>query len=264
MRERGARARVIAPEAFFDEEDAALHVARLVGRVGALADAERRLAFVARARRARRCRGRVAARATLAVAFSGAHGALGARALRLWSAAWAPALARAPPAALAARRRRRRRARRLRVGFVSAWWCNSAIGRVLGGVVRKLDRAEFVVVLARRRRRPGRRAATRSPTRSPAPTRRGAGPRRGGPLALSLSAARSRRARGRCSSSRRSPSGVGAARAQLAAARLDVLVFGDVGMEGRASSSRTPAPLPRVKRSSPRALAPRPPIPRPF
>ena len=35
--------------------------------------------------------------------------------------------------------------RRIRVGFMSSWFCNSAIGRLMLGVVRNLDRAHFWV-----------------------------------------------------------------------------------------------------------------------
>ncbi|KAJ8608277.1 hypothetical protein CTAYLR_007280 [Chrysophaeum taylorii] len=76
------------------------------------------------------------------LAFTGATGTQVATSLREWGLLYAPLL-RARGQMTSLRRRRRRR-----LAFVSSWFCNSAIGRLAGGIIEQLDRARFEVVVA--------------------------------------------------------------------------------------------------------------------
>ena len=134
-------------------------------------------------------------------AFSGATIGQTASILTRWSALWAKRLQR-KQAELAAPRRLAAQLP-LRVGFVSSWFCNSAIGRVMAGAIARLDPAQFETTVYLLR------------------TAGGTVRRDFATAEIVDSAAHSRVLAG----------SIASARASIAADRLDVLVFTDIGME---------------------------------
>ena len=138
-------------------------------------------------------------------AFSGARIDQIASILTRWSALWAPrlafdAMAEEPAAAPTAVPESEPR---VRVGFASSWFCNSAIGRVMAGVMARLDPTRFktfVYLLPSAGGVIRRDFATEDIMRAAAQTQILAG-------------------------------GTVSSRAAIAADRLDILVFTDIGME---------------------------------